>query len=180
MLLSRAKCASRTIIRLLVRNSGCFGEVLFAGGSMFNSFEQTKVTPKVVLILVGCLAAYVYIGCKPVWQFDHLEQNARRVITGPELQLWATNLLVRYPVETNFSLSQLGTNFPQQLRALAPKLGPNIFVHVYDDPSQPSYVQIYWGSGFLGAAGFLIGPTNFFVAGERKHAWQPGVYFYRM
>jgi hypothetical protein len=129
--------------------------------------------------LFVCFAAYIYNGCKPAWQFDHLEQNAKKRITARELQSWATNLLARYPMETNFTSSELGTNFPQQLRGLAPRLGPHIFVHVYDDTNQPPYVQVYWGSGFLGGTGFYIWATNFILDGGPEHLWQPGVYFYR-
>jgi hypothetical protein len=116
-----------------------------------------------------------------VWQFDRLERNARKVITGTELQTWAINLLARYPMETNLdlSISELDTNFPQQLRGLAPQLGPHVFVYVYDDTNYPSYVNVYWGSGFLGAAGFYIGSTNFVRSGGTEHAWQPGVFFYQ-
>ena len=125
-----------------------------------------------------CISGCVYSSCKPVWQFDHLEQHAQRVITGDELQTWATNLLARYPFETNFSTMELSANFPPQLRSYAPKLHPDVFIHVYDDTNQPSYVQVVWGSGFLGHAGFYIGSTKFVMSGERIHAWQPGVYFY--
>src|SRR5690348_3109383 len=108
------------------------------------------------LVIVICVGAFLYQGCKPVWQFDHLENNARKVISGPELQKWATNLLAQYPKETSFKPHELGTNFPEQLLGLAPKLGPHIFVHVYDDTNFPPYVQLYWGSGFLGATGFYL------------------------
>lgn len=128
--------------------------------------------------LLICISGCVYTSCKPVWQFDHLEQHAKRVITGAELQTWATNLLALYPMETNFSISELGTNFPKQLRGYAPRLHPDVFVHVYADTNQPSYVQVVWGSGFLGHAGFYIGSTNFMLPGEDIHTWQPGVYFY--
>src|SRR4029077_1548503 len=114
-------------------------------------------------------------GDKPTWQFDHLEQNAQRVITGTELQVWATNLLARYPTNTELSLSQVGTNFPRQLRGLAPKLGP--WVWIYEgDANSPSWVRLHWGSGFLGSHGFEVGPTNF-VSSRPGHSWQPGVYY---
>jgi len=135
-----------------------------------------KKSSIVALAILTCTAAYFYQGCKPVWQYDHLEQNAKKVITADELQLWATNLLAEYPYETNFTPSQLGTNFPRQLITLAPKLGPRILVHVYDDTNQPPYIQLYWGSGFLGHAGFDLGATNF-TTWSSQHAWQPGVYF---
>jgi hypothetical protein len=131
--------------------------------------------PILALFLAGCS----YIGCKPFWQFERLEQSAREVVTASELQAWATNLLTHYPVETIVRLSELGKNFPSQLRGIAPRLGPTIYVHVYEDTNAPSYVQLYWGSGFMGAAGFLIGSTNYVVSDFRAHEWQPGVYFYK-
>jgi len=138
-----------------------------------------KVVSIFSLVIVICAGAYFYQRCKPVWQFDHLENNARKVITGPELQKWATNLLAQCPKETSFKVQELGTNFPKQLLGLAPELGPNIFVHVYDDTNSPPYVQLYWGSGFLGATGFYLGTTNFIASGS-NHVWIPGVYFYRL
>jgi hypothetical protein len=51
----------------------------------------------VVLLLLALLGGCVYTSCKPVWQLDHLEQNARKVITAVELQAWATKVLVDYP-----------------------------------------------------------------------------------
>jgi hypothetical protein len=137
----------------------------------------------VALLLLAMLGGCIYWSYKPAWQFDHLEQNARKVITAQELQSWATRLLDQYPTtETNLVLvSQLHTNFPQQLRGLAPRLGPNVYVTYYDTNKTP-FVELSWGSGFLGNTGFYIGRTNFTMnAGFDKvcRAWQPGVYFYR-
>src|SRR6185436_1701070 len=134
-----------------------------------------KAISLVALVLCVTVWGIIYTSCKPVWQFDHLEGNARKLITGAQLQAWATNLLAQYPEETSFSASQLGTNFPQQLRGLAPRLGPHVSVHVYDDTNQPPFVQIYWGSGVLGAAGFYVGSSNFVLNGGSEHLWQPGV-----
>ena len=131
----------------------------------------------IALVLLFCVAAYFYTACKPVWQFDHLEQNARKAITASELQVWATNLLAHYTNETSVELSELGANFPSQLRGLAPKLGPHVFIHVPDDTNWPPYIQLYWGSGFLGAQGIEVGPTNF-SRGLGHRLWSPGVYFY--
>jgi hypothetical protein len=128
-------------------------------------------------MLGGCL----YWSYKPIWQFDHLEQNARKVITGPELQAWATRVLDQYPtMETNnLWASQLRTNYPPQLRGLAPKIGPTLSIE--DDTNQPSYVLLMWGSGGLGAKGFYVGRTNFVMDSGlyRGSMWQPGVYFFR-
>jgi hypothetical protein len=132
--------------------------------------------PSVILIaaLAG-LGGCTYISCKPVWEFDRLERNARKAVTGSELQAWATHLLAIYSNGGSLRLSTLGTNFPQPLRGLAPQLGPRIYISVPDDTNFPSCVQVFWGSGFLGHHGFFLGPTNFIA--RRGRPWQPGVYF---
>lgn len=149
-----------------------------------------KITHIILIILAICFGANIFMAYRPVWQYDHLEQNASKVITGDELQAWATNLLARYPMETNLYPSQLGTNFPQQLRRLAPRLGPDIAIHVDDETNMQPFVQLTWGSGMLGASGFYVGSTNFvycgwtdvtnYVRGEGfyMHVWQPGVWFF--
>jgi hypothetical protein len=131
----------------------------------------------VTLVVFLCLAAYIYPACKPVWQFDHLERNAKKLITAAELQAWATNVIAAYPTNSKIWISELGTNFPMQLRGLAPKLGPSVWFYEGDGTNSPRWVRLYWGSGFLGAHGFEIGPTNF-VSERPGHAWAPGVYFY--
>src|SRR6266850_8589118 len=137
----------------------------------------------IALLFLAVLGGCIYWSYKPAWQFDHLEQNARKVITGPELQAWATRLLDQYPTmqSNNVWASQLRTNYPPQLRGLAPKIGPFVSFLVYDETNQPPCVRLLWGSGFLGAKGFWVGRTNFVMdAGMgRGSMWQPGVYFYR-
>ena len=145
--------------------------------STLADFARMKATSIIGLVLLLCVAAYFYTGCKPVWQFDHLERNAKKVITAAELQTWATNLLALYPTNSEVRMSELGTNFPKQLRSLAPKLGPHIWFYDGYDTNSPRWVRLYWGSGFLGAHGFEIGPTNF-VSMRPGRAWSPGVYFY--
>jgi hypothetical protein len=138
-----------------------------------------------------CIAVYFYSCLKPVWDFDNLEQKAHKAIRGRELQTWATNLLAHPPIDADPSLSELGTNFPVQLRRLSPKIGPNIYVHIFDTKGPP-FIQVWWGSGFLGATEFYIGSTNFAYLGMENftdytnksdsgyfHVWQPGVWFYR-
>lgn len=56
-----------------------------------------KITSIIVLIVVVCVAVLFYSGHTLVWQYDHLEQNASKVITSAELQTWAANLLDSYP-----------------------------------------------------------------------------------
>jgi len=138
-----------------------------------------KLSTIIALIVLIGITAYFYTACKPVWQFDHLEQNARKVITAAELQQWATNFLVQYPPETStdWRMRTGGTNFPAQLRSSAPKLGPIIWTHPAFDTNTTEWVTIYWGSGFLGSHGFEIGPTNFVSPGPSRQ-WAPGVYYF--
>jgi hypothetical protein len=138
----------------------------------------------VALLFLAVLGGCIYWSYKPAWQFDHLEQNARKVITGQELQAWATRLLDQYPtMETNYVwASQLRTNYPQQLRGVAPRIGPFVYVKGDDDTNGPPFVSLRWGSALLGDTGFYVGRTNFTMdAGMNRtwRAWQPGVYFYR-
>lgn len=138
-----------------------------------------KIPSIIALAIFALVGASLYQGCQPVWQFDRLERNARKAITGDELQTWATNLLTRYPTNDGLLLraKDLGTNFPRPLHDLAPKLGPVIWIYQGRGDNSPGWVRLYWGSGFLGATGFEVGPTNF-VSRRTGHAWQPGVYFY--
>ena len=150
------------------------------GRETYSPTRRKKVSSIVTLaVLLFCIAAYFYIGCRPAWQFDNLERNAKKVITATELQTWATNLLSTYPTNPDvvIRLSDLGTNFPKQLRDLAPKLGPHIWFFEGDDTNSPRWVRVRWGSGFLGSRGFEVGPTNF-VSLRSDRAWSPGVYFY--
>jgi len=136
----------------------------------------------IISSLVGIgLAAMVYHGCKPVWQYDRLEENAKKVISGSELQAWATNVLAQFPTNEIEVLdrSKLGTNFPPQLLSLAPRIGPHVVLKSGFETNSPRWIGVYWGSGFLGASGFEIGPTNFHSWEPNSHEWQPGVYFFR-
>ena len=129
------------------------------------------------ILLVGIsVCVYLYIAWKPWWQFDFLEERAKEVVTGAELQIWATNLLDSYPMTNNWIIlerSEFGTNFPPQLLSLAPRIGPDVAVYMLDD--QPRFVRVTWSSGFLGMKGFEIGSTDFVGRGNK---WQEGVYFF--
>jgi hypothetical protein len=150
-----------------------------------------KTAYVILIILAVCIASFLYYCLKPSWDFGHLEQKAHSSITGTELQAWATNLLAHPPVDADPSLSELGTNFPQQLRQLAPRIGPRIYIRALAT-NEPAFVQISWGSGMMGGTGFYIGSTNFAYFGMNNvtdytesnddwyiHVWQPGVWFYR-
>jgi hypothetical protein len=127
------------------------------------------------ILLVGA-GGCVYVSCKPVWDFDHLEGRARKAVTAAELQTWATNLLAHHTNAGSVREPEAGNDFPRRLLGVAPQLGPHIYISVPDDTNFPSCVQVFWGSGFLGHKDFLIGPTNF-VGRPSWHEWQPGVYF---
>jgi hypothetical protein len=138
-----------------------------------------KTSSVIGLIFLACMGGCVFHACRPVWQFDHLEQNARKSFTASELQMWATGLLADYPTNVDYlKRSQLGTNVPKNLLTLAPRTGPLIGIFSGYETNSPRYVKLYWGSGVLGAAGFEIGPTNF-VSYQPGHVWAPGVYFYK-
>lgn len=132
------------------------------------------VATVIAIILIGFACIWFSPTCRITRSFDNFERNVRKVITGPELAAWGNGILANYPTNTTLYLRDLGTNFPPQLRKLAPELGP--FIDVYaGDTNTPPWVMVFWGSGFLGHCGFEIGPTNFM--GERaKHRWQDGVY----
>jgi hypothetical protein len=135
-----------------------------------------KVGATILTILViGSALLWFSPSCRIIRSFDNFERNARKAITGPELAAWGNGVLATYPTNTTLRLSDLGTNFPPQLRNLAPELGPNIEVYAPENTNAPHWVMVYWGSGFLGHCGFEIGPTNF--SGDRAHhRWQDGVY----
>jgi hypothetical protein len=116
-------------------------------------------------------------GCRAERAFYHIEEDAKKVITGTELQTWATNLLMQYPTNVWLSPKDLGTNFPKRMQKLITEVGPTIRIEQGETNFPPSVVLV-WGSGMLGGAGFEIGPTNF-MSIRGGHAWQPGVYFWR-
>src|SRR4051812_28542876 len=88
-----------------------------------------KLAVVAVLVVLAVLGARIYTTRKEIRRYDELESNARKVITGPELQAWALPLLEQYSTITELTVSQLGTNFPQQLIGLDPDRGPHVIVH---------------------------------------------------
>lgn len=140
-----------------------------------------------VLGAFGTLAAMFVPMFWAFWTFDHIEQRARRRVTGAQLQEWATSLIARQPFFHDTAES-MGTNFPQPLLGLY-RLEPRVIIYptaTNEDTllrqSQwvdPGHVRIMWGAGFIGHCGFDIGPTNFVNAAPFAHKWQDGVYFCR-
>jgi hypothetical protein len=134
---------------------------------------RVRITSLILLLAIGGCG---YVCYKPVWQFDHLERNARKVVNPAQLQAWTVSLLASHPPNGRVLLSEVGTNFPSQLLRLAPAIGPDIRVHCdLENTNQQPYVQISWGSGFLGAHSFFVGRTNF--TPYLTNRWSPGVYF---
>ena len=55
--------------------------------------KPTILAPIILAVIAGLFIAIVWPIYSVIQSFDHLEENAKRVITAPELQAWATNLL---------------------------------------------------------------------------------------
>ena len=135
------------------------------------------------IIIAGCCLILLYIGGCTIYSFsiirsfNNLEQNARKVITGPELQAWAVQIVAQYPTPTNgqmdLRLSDLAAPLPKPLLGLYHR-PPDIFVYE-TTTNDPGHVRLNWGGGLIGHCGFEIGPTNFVGMG---HPWQDGVYFW--
>src|SRR5436309_2854326 len=94
-----------------------------------------KISTIIALLLLAGLGGCIYTSYKPAWQFNHLEQNARRVVTPSELQTWATNLLARNPTGANLVPTNWGPDFPTQLLGLCPRIGPD--VRLYEASESP-------------------------------------------
>lgn len=125
-------------------------------------------------VILACLAAVWFSpNCRIIRSFDNLERNARKTISGPDLQAWALRLLAEYPKETNFWSDRLGTNFPLASLYHAPA---RVIIRE-STTNSPAFVYLMWGGGFVGHCGFEIGPSNFVsLRGDNK--WQDGVYFW--
>ena len=135
---------------------------------------------RVHLIVAACVVVALYLLF--VWptqtkfrSFDNLERNTKRVITGTELQTWATGLIALTPTNATPRVSALGTNFPQRLLDLYHR-PPYIEIQEMN-ANQPASVFLMWGGGMIGHCGFEIGPTNFVSYRSNARAWQPGVLF---
>jgi len=134
------------------------------------------------LMLVGIAGLFLYLGFtsrQNMHAYDHLEENAKKAITGNELQTWATNLLAHHPEGLSLIVTNLPPDFPKQLLKLCSRMDPDIFSNPVDDTNSPPCLYITWGSGFLGHSGFELGPTNLVSYYPNSHVWQPGVYFFK-
>ena len=142
--------------------------------------------PLLALGALGALAAMFVPMFWTFWTFDHIEQRARRRMTGAELQRWATNLLAVQRPYFHDRADAMGTNFPRPLLGLY-RLEPLVSTFpatTNEDTSlrqppwvSPGYVRIIWGGGFIGHCGFEIGATNFESGSPHANKWQDADYF---
>ena len=130
-------------------------------------------------VLGGLFYMYIWPTVSLVQSLENLERNAKRVITGTELQQWATGVLASASTNRPLKSAELRTNLPPQLLGLMRRAGPSVWVEE-GDTNSPASVCLHWGSGVIGSAGFEIGPTNFVSYRPHARAWQPGVYFWSL
>jgi len=135
----------------------------------------------IILVVATIFFGYVWPFFRVIWSFDRIEQKAKRRITAPELQAWATNLLAQQPLgQHRYRVADLGTNFPQQLTGLW-KRPPDVIIY-NSGPGHINWVRVTWGSGGLGHCGFNIGATSsllYSINRKNSHEWSDGVYFYK-
>src|ERR1051326_548472 len=95
------------------------------------------------ILAIGCLitavTTYLIRDHKIERDYDHLEDNARKVVTAAELQEWATNLLAANPRGTNLVPTNWGKSFPKQLIRLCPRIGPGVGIFPSDDTNSPPH-----------------------------------------
>jgi len=122
----------------------------------------------------------VYISFEGFWSFDHIEQRAKRKVTGTELQQWALQVLAA-PSKSSDDvdsprLSELPVPLPSGLVNVY-HYPPYIFVF-HNTNTPPGFIRLVWGRGMIGHCGFEIGPTNF-ESPRTTNKWQDGVYFWK-
>jgi hypothetical protein len=127
------------------------------------------VTALVVILLLW----YVTTPMRRGYEIEHLEKNARKVITASKLQEWAVSLL-RSADSSPGSGKGPQMNFPPQLLKLYHK-PPSVEIHESTSLDH-SYVTVIWGGALAGDCGFFIGTTNYLWG--NGHKWQDGVFFW--
>jgi len=140
-----------------------------------------SVMRPVYVIIIACVLVALYLIF--VWptqrlfrSFDNFKRNAKRSISGNQLQTWAASLIAPAPTNATPRVSELGTNFPAQLLGLYHR--PPYIQIQETNANQPASIFLMWGGGMIGHCGFEIGPTNFVSHRSNARAWQPGVYFW--
>lgn len=112
-------------------------------------------------------------------QFETIGPRLRKKITGDEVQAWAMAELNSRSTPSNdlvvIRRSELKNPLPEPIKEIW-KSGP-LIREFGRDAQKPSYVQLTWGSGFLGTYGIEIGPTNF-TGRHGQIQWQPGIYYW--
>ena len=160
--------------RMSVRESNTKGGKI---DRIMRTIRNLIVVVACLFLLILLIGPFSIFNLRIQYSFDHLEQNARKVITGSELQAWAVQILAQYPTPTNgqmdLRLSDLAAPLPKPLLGLYHR-PPDIFVYE-TTTNDPGHVRLNWGGGLIGHCGFEIGPTNFVGMG---HPWQDGVYFW--
>lgn len=155
-----------------------------------------------VVGLIGTVALHQWRAAAP----SRFEANARRAVSGDELQRWAVKL-VAGPAPNGWEISHvfvrglspegrgrnvavpktwadasvLGTNFPRGLLGL--DRTPPMITIFQGTTNLPGWVTLTWSSREAGAWGFHIGPATFdprpFIGFGNSDPWQAGVYFWR-
>jgi hypothetical protein len=143
--------------------------------------QRRRLLKALAVITPVCLIMLWYFSpFRVFWSFDHIEQRARKRVTGTELQQWAMEIMAKHPVlpddPASLHLSELPVPLPKPLLNVY-HYPPYIFIFG-DTNAPPGYVRLVWGGGMIGHCGFEIGPTNF-VSLRSKDKWQDGVYFWR-
>lgn len=143
--------------------------------------RRLHIIPKVFVVVMCCSLlwfvwwiGYFFWIC---YSFDHIEQKARQELTGEELQQWALCVIEKHE-PGRIKLSELGTNIPPKCLTLYRK-PPSVYVYE-GDTNTPRWLEISWGSGFLGYRGFDIGSTNLNAVRSDSHPWQAGVHFFKL
>ena len=171
------------------------------------SYKAASRAPS-VLDYVALFAAVLLLVLQPVvrpatshlrqtWSRTRFENNVRRVVSGVNLQQWATNLLARpspngwetghIVIEgvgrlaiprTRTTALELGTNFPLALLAID---GAPPMVTIWQGATNlPGWVTLTWSNAETGRWGLHIGPTNLdprpFLGLGQSDPWQRGVY----
>src|SRR5437870_3402771 len=104
---------------------------------------------------IGVTATFVFVCLALVWfspmcsvprSFDHLEQNAKKVIPGSELQAWAGQVVALYPSPPDGYMmlrrSELVAPLPKALLGLYHN-PPDIFVYE-TRTNYPGHVRLIW------------------------------------
>jgi hypothetical protein len=142
------------------------GVIFFARREKTLAIQFVAVLPVTFFISVATLILYFWPYIQEGTFLKNAEKDAKRMVTGDELQSWALKLLADPQNQL------LKTSYPVQLRDLYPSHFPHVEI-VTNSIQRTNFVYLSWG-GVDWQLGFKIGPTNFVSSG---HKWQDGIYF---